>query len=74
MILISAARLLTFKFPAFGGRCEKYKNTTPPALGIEDRTHYPSLVPVPVEMAMLEFETRPPATKVTSTSVSSVRS
>ena len=69
-----AARHLALQFAAFGGCSETYQDTSPPALGIEDRTHYPSLVPVPVEMAMLEFETRPPATKVTSTSVSSVRS
>src|SRR5262249_40000930 len=60
LILISAARLLTFRFPAFGGRCETHKNTSPPALGIEDRTHHPSLVPVPVEMAVFEFKARLP--------------
>ena len=59
MILICAARDLALRFAAFGSRGETCQDTSPATLGIEDRTHYTSLVTVPVEMAMLEFETRP---------------
>ena len=59
MILICAARDLALQFAASGSPGETCQDTSPATLGIEDRAHHTSLVAVPVEMAMLEFETRP---------------
>src|SRR5215469_12766720 len=60
LILIRAARDLALQITAFGSGGETCQDASPATLGIKDRTHHTSLVTVPIEMAMLEFETRPP--------------